>query len=697
MAVNEAIVSSLEAAREYLRRGCRPVPVPRGEKRPRLKNWTNLSLSEGDLPEHFNGDVNIGLLLGEPSGGLVDVDLDCRQAVLAASIILMPRTGMIHGRDGAPCSHWYYISQPAPAPAQFHDIDGNMLLELRSTGQQTLVPPSLHPKGDILRWEFNGPPLSVECEALRNTIAKVAAATLLARHWPAQGSRHRAALALAGMLLRAEWGEGEIVTFVTAVSKAAADEELKCRVGDVISTERRLGAGRAATGAPTLAQIMGEEVVRRVREWLGLGLHVEVAKPYPVDARRWPEALAPEAFQGLAGDFVRSLDPCTEADPAATLFQFLIAFGSVVGNNPRFMVGATAHHLNEFLLIVGRSAKSRKGTSLGEVRGVFRDLGVDDQWERSRVLPGLSSGEGVIYHVRDEVWGRNKKGEKVLVDEGVADKRLLIVEAEFASVLRVLQRDGNTLSGVLRCAWDGVPLGTLTKNSPLRATQSHISIIGHTTQEDLLRYLSATEQANGFANRFMIGCAQRSKKLPEGGTLPEDEARRLHGKVRAAVEFARVITEIRRSPEAGEVWRAVYSELTNEDIPGLFGALTARAEAHVLRFSMIYALLDRSTEVRPEHIQAALAVWEYCEGSVRYLFGDATGDPLADAILQALRENPSGLTRTEISNFLGRHKNAEAIDRALALLQRLNRAHPLIERTDGRPVERWLASTGAAK
>jgi Protein of unknown function (DUF3987) len=409
----------------------------------------------------------------------------------------------------------------------------------------------------------------------------------------------------------------------------------------------------------------------------------------------WPKPLAREAFHGLAGDFVRAVEPYSEADPAAILLQFLTAFGSVIGSSPCFMVGATAHRLNEFVLIVGRTAKSRKGTSLGEVRAVIG--AVDDGWARSRVLPGLSSGEGVIYHIRDERWGRNKKGEEELVDEGVGDKRLLIIEAEFASALRVMQREGNTLSPILRCAWDGLPLGTLTKNLPMKATKSHISIIGHTTCEDLSRYLSATDQANGFANRFLVGCARRSKVLPDGGVLPDQAARVLNEKTRTAVEFGMNVGVLSRSPEAREIWKAVYPELSREDEPGLFGALIARAEAHVLRLSMAYALLEQSSEIRSEHLEAALAVWEYCENSVRYLFGDALGDPVADAILQALRQNPSGLTRTDISNLLARHRKADEIDRALALLRRLNRADCRIESTDGRSVERWFARAGCAK
>jgi hypothetical protein len=688
--------SVLQAAHDLCRRGWCVVPVPRGHKAPILAGWPHLRLKEEELSRYFSQTTNIGLLLGKPSGGLIDIDLDAPEAIAVADFFL-PKTSCVHGRPTKRRSHRWYVS-PSPAYLKFadpmlqkSDPCRSVIVELRQDGHQTLVPPSLHESGELCVWEQEGEPAHVDACDLARRVHILAGAALLARYWPVRGRRHDAALALAGMLLRAGWNDENVSHFVRAVAAAAGDEEERQRVRDVISTAERLDAGRSATGTSTLAQIVGDAIVERVRQWLAI-THVETMESRSVEARAWPAALAPEALYGLAGDFVRAIDPHSEADPAAILLQFLAAFGSVVGSSPRFMVGATPHHSNEFVLIVGRTAKSRKGTSLGEVRAALG--AVDDGWARSRVLPGLSSGEGVIYHVRDEHWGRNKKGEQELVDEGVMDKRLLILEAEFASALKVMQREGNTLSPVLRCAWDGLPLGTLTRNSPLRAANSHISIIGHTTSEDLARYLSATDQANGFANRFLVGCARRSKILPDGGALPEREACALNKKITAAVEFGRRVGEMRRSSEAREIWKAVYPELSREDEPGLFGALIARAEAHVLRLAMVYALLGQSDEIGPKHLQAALSLWEFCENSVRYLFGDALGDPIADTILQALRQNPSGLTRTDISNLFGRHRRTEEIDRPLRLLQRLNRAGCKTEQTDGRSVERWFACAG---
>src|SRR5262249_15576408 len=141
------------------------------------------------------------------------------------------------------------------------------------------------------------------------------------------------------------------------------------------------------------------------------------------------------------------------------------------------------------------------------------------------VKGGLSSGEGLIWAVRDRIEkteplkdkGRVVGYQQVQVDPGVADKRLLCYEPEFASVLKVAGRAGNTLSNLVRQAWETGDLRSLVKNSPAQATGAHVSIIGHVTAEELRRELSATEQANGFGNRFLWLLVQRSKALPEGG------------------------------------------------------------------------------------------------------------------------------------------------------------------------------------
>lgn len=214
-------------------------------------------------------------------------------------------------------------------------------------------------------------------------------------------------------------------------------------------------------------------------------------------------------------------------------------------------------------------------------------------------------------------------------------------------------REGNTLSAVLRQGWDSGNLRVLTKNSAARATGAHISIIGHITKDELLRELDSIEAGNGFGNRFLIMVAQRARVLPDGGWPHRESLEELSARLTEALEFASTAGRMDRDEAAREMWHAVYPALS-ADRPGLSGSLTARAEAQVLRLSMVYALMDFSTKIRAEHLEAALAMWERCEASVKFIFGDQTGDRVADPILRALRIQGS-LTQTEIRDLLGRH------------------------------------------
>lgn len=410
----------------------------------------------------------------------------------------------------------------------------------------------------------------------------------------------------------------------------------------------------------------------------------------------WPAALAPEAFHGLAGRFVRALEPATEADTAALLVQLLVGVGNAVGRTAYAEVDGSRHYTNEFAVLVGKSAKGRKGTSLGRVTAAL--TGADPAWATDRIQSGLSTGEGLIHAVRDPIQkqeyvrerGQAPTYESVTVDEGVADKRLLVTEPEFAGVLKQTERHGNTLSPVIRQAWDSGSLRTLTKNSPAKATGAHVSIIGHITSDELKRCLTATETANGFANRFLWVCVKRSKFLPEGGEPDHAALAAVDRELSGVLSFARTAGELKRDDDARELWCAVYETLSG-DRHGLAGSLLGRAEAHVLRLSLLYAVMDKSPVVTADHLHAALAVWDYCEASVLHLFGSSTGNPTADEILNLLRGSPKGLSRTTIRESVGKHVPAERIEHGLAVLHEMGLARHQRRDTAGRPSEVWTA------
>src|SRR5262249_24187952 len=145
--------------------------------------------------------------------------------------------------------------------------------------------------------------------------------------------------------------------------------------------------------------------------------------PPTAEADPWPDPPAEEAYQGLAGEIVRRIEPASEADPAALLVQALGAFGNVIGREPHLVVEGDRHHTNEYVVIVGQTSKARKGTSWGRIKALFQE--VEGDWATRHVVTGLSSGEGLLQAIRDPE--QDEEGEG---DPGVTDKRLLAYEPE---------------------------------------------------------------------------------------------------------------------------------------------------------------------------------------------------------------------------------------------------------------------------
>jgi hypothetical protein len=237
-------------------------------------------------------------------------------------------------------------------------------------------------------------------------------------------------------------------------------------------------------------------------------------------------ALDSRAFQGPAGELVRRIEPHSEADPVALLVQVLTAAGNIIGRGAYWEVEDVRHYPNLFVALVGDTGTARKGTSWGRVEAFFKQFEPD--WVANNVASsGLTSGEGVIWRIRDAVSKRERVKEPgqpatyqtVEADPGVSDKRLLCYEPELASAFSAQARDGNNLSATLRNAWDGRTLSRMRSGFEIRATDPHVSLIGHITPEERRRTLSATEQANGYGNRFLWVYTQRSKFLPRGDSL----------------------------------------------------------------------------------------------------------------------------------------------------------------------------------
>ena len=275
----------------------------------------------------------------------------------------------------------------------------------------------------------------------------------------------------------------------------------------------------------------------------------------------------------------------------------------------------------------------------------------------------------------------------IRVDAGIEDKRLFLVQSEFGAVLKIMAREGNSLSGVLRDAWDGLTLAPMTKANRVRATNPHIGIVAHVTQDELLRNLTSTETVNGFGNRFIWFVVRRSKELPFPSAPAESDLSALVREIRKVLPVSRACGELTLSPSARELWAHCYHDLS-ADRPGMAGALLGRAEAQVRRISALYAVLDGQSMVDLVHLKAALALWQHAEASTRMIFGDSLGDPDADAMLRAIRANGEQ-TDSQLSDLFKRHKTAADLERAKSVLIQAGLAHPVTIETDGRPRIAW--------
>lgn len=497
-----------------------------------------------------------------------------------------------------------------------------------------------------------------------------------------QGRRNERALWLACQLRDAGFDrpatETHLRAFASRCSPAFPEAEAMAAVRSAFTRPPRRPAKPTRTSgrASAAAEYLGGDDDQRES--------ITFPEPNP-----WPEPMHPAARLGLVGELMDIIEPNTEADPAAILVMFLAAFGNVAGAKSHFMAEARAHGMRVWPILVGETAKGRKGSAWSTLRHVLGQ--VDPSWTKDRVQSGLSSGEGLIYAVRDPVT-KDKKGEVVIEDHGVSDKRLFCIEEEFSAVLKVAERNGNTITDVLRRAWDDGDLRTLTKQSPTRATGAHVTVVGHITIGELNKLLSETDAINGFGNRFLWLVVRRSKLLPEGGNLHKTDLSKLVLSLRRALDFARTSTQVGRTPDADALWRDVYPILT-ADRPGRLGALTNRAEAYVLRLALVYAALDSSRLMEVQHLRAALAVWDYCERSAKFIFGETLGDRVQDRLRDELTwAGSNGLSLSRIRDIFNRNEPSYRLRNALQSLQRAGLARSeCFPNNPGRPLTFWYA------
>jgi len=418
----------------------------------------------------------------------------------------------------------------------------------------------------------------------------------------------------------------------------------------------------------------------------------------PISVVPFPR-LKDEALCGVPGKIVRAVEPCTEAHPAAVLAQYLARFGCAVGRTAHIRADNREHHARVNVLGVGRTSVGAKGTSDGVVSALFAGASrmpsegkilwrVSDQTPLRRVA-GLSSGEGLIEIIRDAS-GDDPNAKNY--DPGVDDKRLLVVESEFTSTLSVMERQGSNLPRILREAWDGDDLSTLTR-APLRASSPHVTVVGHCTPGELRIRLREAQLTGGTMNRFIPITSRRTKLLPDGGNIPAEVIAEYGPTIGETLVKAAKLGQVVRTDDATAMWNTRYAELRKARPDGPVASMLARAAPQVLRISLAYALADGSSVIADDHLGAAFALWDYAESTAEWMFGAHVDSAEVENLVQYISgAAKTGRSRAEISSeHFKRNKPAVDIEAMLGELLRDGRIRQETDRSGpGRPTTRYL-------
>ena len=412
-----------------------------------------------------------------------------------------------------------------------------------------------------------------------------------------------------------------------------------------------------------------------------------------------PPVLDPAGYHGVLKEICKISTRHSEASPVAIAANILATFSAMVGRVVFQHIGDGVCHARPFFLLTGRTGKARKGTSEFTTYRIFKEveqmLGEDNQ-KLKRHEGGLSTGEGLGWVVHDEVL--NKEGE--VAEEGVTDKRLYVVESEFAGCMAAASREKNNLSATIRTVWDGKSISPLVKNAKWCATDPHIVISAHITSSELIDRMSDVDAQSGFMNRFIILHIVRPKLVPLPRRTPDEDVKRVAIQIAEAVSFAmgepgaeNNSLEVKLSPEANKYWCGQYRELTREQ-NGIAGSLLVRTEIYCRMLAMVFALMDQSAVVEVQHIKAALAWINYWKDSVSYIFGTLAAKAEASKMNETAKDlyefitKNSGCTRTDLTKFFKHKLNSTEMTSALNHL--MNAAPPLIRqetrpRANGKP------------
>lgn len=380
----DRVVDSIKIARHWLSLGVQPVPLARGSKRPKgesqggnAKGWTKLRVTNSTVPQFFKPGDNVGALWGEPSNWLVDIDLDCAEARIAA-VKLLPET-FVYGRKSSPCSHYVYRCSGITT-VKYQTKDIGTIVEIRSTGAQTALPLSIHPEGERYRVDNDTDFTQISRIELAKRVKLVAAAAIAGYYYPEKSARHDYIVALTGSLLWNGWVDAQVLEFMNAVLYVAADKETQRsdREYEIKNVIGHFKAGDKIPGWPTLSQHMPGQELQALKKLLGLEKGADNSETPPEDIAIVEEVkIKPELLQvpGLVGEIAAWA--ASKSFVQQPLFDIAVGLISVaMASKNKYLVDHWETPLQPYILTLAPTA-SGKDSAMTSIFEVMKRLSMD--------------------------------------------------------------------------------------------------------------------------------------------------------------------------------------------------------------------------------------------------------------------------------------------------------------------------------
>ena len=386
-------------------------------------------------------------------------------------------------------------------------------------------------------------------------------------------------------------------------------------------------------------------------------------------------------YRGILADITEVAKVTTEADPPGIYASLQAGTGVLAGAKPYVRIGNVHHPLLIWPLLIGRTGSGRKGeaTTIAEV--FLRRAKVSTF--PGLAVAGLSSGEGLIEQIRDD-------GPRA------DDPRLLVTETEFSSVMARSRREGNTLASISRQAWEGRPLSVMNRKQ-LKASASHVAIIGHVAPREFRDRLADTDLAGGTYNRYLPVYVERGKLLAVPEPVAEPDLARLASRLADAVDEASTVTCIQLGHAAISLWTdELYPEFADLDDGDdlAWSEFTRRAAPYCLRIAGLHAALDGRALIGKDDLIAASAQIRYSVASARYVLDGVHRDPREDRLVRAIdAAGQAGLTRTDISGLFSRKLAARVLDELLNRLMDGGSFEAIDVQSGGRPAKAYRRRT----